>query len=117
MKIKFKMPALPPQVKGLLAPLKLAMEQALGRVMPYVMRLSPRERLIVAGGAVFVALFILIFGIITPLLHAGASLEKDIVSKDQQLKKIYIMSAGIKGFQSAAKTNPSTPGKQFTLFG
>lgn len=117
MKIKFKMPALPPQVKGLVAPLKLAMEQALGRVMPYMMRLSPRERLIVAGGAVFVALFILIVGIITPLLHAGASLEKDIVSKDQQLKKIYIMSAGIKGFQSVAKTNPSTPGKQFTLFG
>jgi type II secretory pathway component PulM len=112
-KMKIKMPFDMQKVRAVVAPV----EQAIGKALEYVMRLSPRERLIVAGGAVFVALFILIAGIIGPLVHAKASLEKSIISKDAQLKKIYVMSANIRGIESVSKGDASSRNKQFTLFG
>jgi hypothetical protein len=71
-------------------------EQNVAKAAAYIMKLSPRERFAVIGGSVFLALFILIVGIIGPLLHARSSLEKAVVSKDRELKKIYQMSAEIR---------------------
>jgi len=71
-------------------------EQYLANIVAYVMKLSPRERFAVIGGSVFLALFILIVGIIGPLLHARSSLEKAVMAKDRELKKIYQMSAEIR---------------------
>ena len=97
--------------------LALPIELAVGRALDYLARLSPRERIIVTGGAVFLAVFILLAGIIGPLLHYQTSLDKAIASKDDQLRKIYTMSASIKGLQAAAGTGASTGDKKFTLFG
>lgn len=97
--------------------LALPAELALGKALNYLAKLSPRERFIVTGGLVFVAIFILLAGIIGPLLHYQASLDKMIASKDSQLRKIYTMSATIKGLQAAAETGTTSQDKKFTLFG
>lgn len=97
--------------------LALPVELAVGKALNYLARLSPRERLIVTGGMIFVAVFILLAGIIGPLLHYQASLDKMIASKDSQLRKIYTMSATIKGLQAAGKTGSNSQDKKFTLFG
>jgi len=101
------------KMKALMAPL----EQVIGKAVAYVMKLSPRERLIVTGGAVFVVLFILIAGVIGPLVHAKVSLGKSILTKDAQLRKIYVMSANIKGLESVSRGDASSRNKTFTLFG
>lgn len=111
--MKFKIPFDTHRLKELALPV----EQAIGRVIDYVAGLSVRERFAVIGGAAFVALFILMAGIIGPLVHYRSTLEKSLVSKDAQLKKVYAMSAGIRGFQTSAAALGSSSGKQFTLFG
>ena len=97
--------------------LALPAEQALGRMLEYLSRLSPRERLIVTGGAVFVIVFILLAGIIGPLVHYKSVYEKSIVTKDAQLKKIYAMSANIRGLKAVTSAGTASGNKQFTLFG
>ena len=113
-KIKFKIPIKVNTRK--LKELALPVEQALGRALDYLAGLAPRERLIVIGGAVFVSVFILLAGIIGPLIHYKSSLEKSFVAKDAQLRKIYTMSAGI-GLQASSTPSAALGNKQFTLFG
>jgi hypothetical protein len=114
-KIKFKMPIKVNTHK--LKELALPLEQALGRALDYLAGLAPRERLIVIGGAVFVSVFILVAGIIGPLIHYKSNLEKSFISKDAQLRKIYTMSAVIRGLQASSASSALLGGKQFTLFG
>jgi hypothetical protein len=114
-KIKFKMPIKVNTHK--LKELALPVEQALGRALDYLAGLAPRERLIVIGGAVFVSVFILVAGIIGPLIHYKSNLEKSFVSKDAQLRKIYTMSAVIRGLQATSASSALLGSKQFTLFG
>lgn len=97
--------------------LALPLEQSLGRALDYLAGLAPRERLIVIGGAVFVSVFILVAGIIGPLIHYKSNLEKSFISKDAQLRKIYTMSAVIRGLQASSASSALLGGKQFTLFG
>ncbi len=114
-KIKFKIPIRVDTRK--LKELALPVEQALGRALDYLAGLAPRERLIVIGGAVFVSVFILLAGIIGPLIHYKSNLEKSFVAKDAQLRKIYTMSAGIRGLQASSASSALLGNKQFTLFG
>ncbi len=97
--------------------LALPLEQALGKALDHYARLSPRERVIVAAGTAFVAVFILLAGIIGPLLHYQGSLEKSVAARDAELRKVYTMSATIRGLQQAGKADPGAGGKPFTLFG
>jgi len=114
-KIKFKMPIKVDTHK--LKELALPLEQALGRAIDYLAGLAPRERLIVIGGAVFVSVFILVAGIIGPLIHYKSTLEKSFVSKDAELRKIYPMAATIRSLQAASGSGAALGNKQFTLFG
>ena len=79
--------------------------------------LSKREKLILFAGAVFVGLFILIAGIITPLMSYRDDLNTSIKSKDAQLQRIYQLSSGIKAFENVSKAGRSVPDTGFTLFG
>jgi len=92
-------------------------EQAIGRALDYVAKLSPRERIIVTGGSIFVAVFILLAGIIGPLVHYKFRLEKSVVTNSDQLKKVYSMSANIRGLQSVVASSAAFGNKKFTLFG
>jgi hypothetical protein len=114
-KIKFKIPIKVNTHK--LKELALPVEQALGRALDYLAGLAPRERIIVIGGAIFVSVFILLAGIIGPLVHYKSSLEKSFVVKDAQLRKVYAMSASIRGLQAASPSGALIGNKQFTLFG
>ncbi|MGD0210202.1 MAG: type II secretion system protein GspM [Desulfomonilia bacterium] len=114
-KIKLKIPIKVNTRK--LKELALPVEQALGRALDYLATLSPRERLIVIGGTVFLVVFILLAGIIGPLVHYKSKLENSLESNDTQLKKIYALSANIKGLQAVASINAASGNKQFTLFG
>lgn len=79
--------------------------------------LSKREKVILSAGLAFVGGFILIVGIIMPLLSYRADLNTSIKSKGSQLERIYEFSAGIKAVGDAAKAGSSVQDKGFTLFG
>jgi type II secretory pathway component PulM len=107
-KIKIKSPLENQKVKEAIA----SLEQTVAKIIDYLMKLTPRERYSVIGGTVFVVLFILIVGIIGPLLHSRSKLDKAIALNDQQLRKIYQMSASIKALDSISKGNKDA---HFTL--
>jgi len=77
---------------------------------------SQRERLVLLGGAAFVALFILVVFIIMPLIDYRANLAKSTVNKERQLKQVYELSAKITAMERA---NRISGGQRagFTLFG
>ena len=106
--MKFKSPLENQKVKEAIASLELNIT----RLVDYLMKLSPRERYSVIGGTVFVVLFILIVGIIGPLVHARSRLDKAIDLNDQQLRKIYQMSASIKALDAITRGNKDA---RFTL--
>jgi hypothetical protein len=108
MKIKIKSPFENQKVKEAVA----SLEQTEAKVVDYLIKLSPRERFSVIGGTIFVVLFILIAVIIGPLLHSKSKLDKAIALNDQQLRKIYVMSANIKAFDAVSKGNKDA---RFTL--
>lgn len=112
-KAKLTLPINRQKIKELALPL----EMAVGKMLGHLARLSPRERVIVAAGAVFVAVFILLAGIIGPLLHYQTRLDAMIASKDGQLRKVYAMSASIKGLQAAAEKGAGMEDSRVTLFG
>ncbi|HHO76946.1 MAG TPA: hypothetical protein ENN05_11060 [Deltaproteobacteria bacterium] len=79
--------------------------------------LSKRERMIVLGGGIFVAAFILIAGILMPFLDFRADTNTAIRNKDGQLRSIFELSAAIKSVELAARPGSRTDNKAFTLFG
>jgi len=79
--------------------------------------LSKREKLILLGGGIFVAVFILVAGIIIPLSDYRSDVKSAIRSKDAQLRSVYDLSAGIKAAEAAARKAGKVDVKGFTLFG
>jgi hypothetical protein len=76
---------------------------------------SQRERLVLIGGAVFLAFFIFIVFIIMPLVDYRANLIKATVNKERQLKEIYELSAKITAMERANRIGGMRTG--FSLFG
>jgi len=89
----------------------------LGRVLDAYARLQPRERMVVAVAAVLLAVFILVGGVIGPLVHLRSSLDTSIASKDTQLRKIYAMSSVIRGLRGVLDADTRLQDERFTLFG
>jgi len=81
-----------------------------------MMKIAKREKLFVIGGGIFIAVFVLIVGIIMPLLHHRVALTNSIVAKDQQLKTVYDLSAKISALERANRASSGMQ-KNFTLFG
>lgn len=79
-------------------------------------QLDKRERYVLIGGGVFVALFILVVFILLPILGQRSALAKSIDAKDRQLKQVYELTAKINALE---RTNRASGGPQhgFTLFG
>lgn len=113
--MKIALPINKEKMREKIRALTVPLDRAIGKVLEAMAKLSPRERMIVTGGAVFVVVFTLLVGIIWPLAHSRSSLEKSIELKDAQLRKIYTMGATIRGLQAAGKTDLKE--RQFTLFG
>jgi len=81
------------------------------------MNLSKREKMILLGGGIFVALFILVVGIIMPLSDYRSDMKTAIKSKDAQLRSVYELSSGIKVAETAASDGRNADDKGFSLFG
>jgi type II secretory pathway component PulM len=81
-----------------------------------MMKIAKREKLFVIGGGIFIAVFVLIVGIVMPLLHHRVALTNSIVAKDQQLKMVYDLSAKISALERANRASSGMQ-KNFTLFG
>jgi len=75
-----------------------------------------RERLVLLGGAAFVALFILVVFIIMPLIEYRANLTKQTVNKERQLKQVYELSAKITAMERANRISGGMRAG-FSLFG
>ncbi|MGC9324909.1 MAG: type II secretion system protein GspM [Desulfomonilia bacterium] len=79
--------------------------------------LSRRERLIIGVGALFVGVFILVVFILTPLLDQHEEISTRVALQDQQLRRIYELSEGIRSVQKNAEGAPSVGSQNFSLFG
>ena len=79
--------------------------------------LSKRERVILALGGIFVGLFILVAGIIIPMMDYRGDVITSIASKDAQLRKVYELSAQIKSYGNAVRTRRPSHDQNFKLFG
>jgi len=79
-------------------------------------KLSKREKVILASGAAFLIVFIVFAGIIMPLLSYKSELNATIASKDEQLVKIYELASGINAYKELARKGDSPRDANFTLF-
>ncbi len=81
------------------------------------MKLAKREKLFIASGAIFLGLFLLIVGIINPLLYYRKDLGMGIAKKEAQLKKVYEITSEIKTLRRSSETfGKSSSDANFTLF-
>ena len=82
------------------------------------MKFSKREKLLIGLGALFVAAFILVAGVLIPLIENRKDLAEVVISQDSQLKKVYELSAKIRFVQNLSKKSSGVAtDKNFTLFG
>ncbi|HOO46735.1 MAG TPA: type II secretion system protein GspM [Deltaproteobacteria bacterium] len=81
------------------------------------MNLSKREKMILLGGGIFVAVFLLVAGLIVPLSDYRSDMKTAIRSKDTQLRSVHELSAGIKAAEAASRTSRKADDKGFSLFG
>ncbi len=93
------------------------MQQKIEQLRQYISSLTDREKVVLLSVSVLVALFILVGGILAPLMTVRAKMADNVITKDEQLRKIYEISARIKGLKQAASASGSTQPAGFTLFG
>jgi type II secretory pathway component PulM len=92
-------------------------EALAARALELLSTLQPRERLIVVAASGALAVFVLFAGVVVPLVHYQAKLEKSIASKDAQLHRIYAMSGAVKGLKKVVDEGRQGQQGHFTLFG
>ncbi len=81
------------------------------------MKLARRERLFLISGGVFIGIFILITGVIMPLVKSRATLEESLRQKDAHLGQVYTLAEKIRSLQKVAQRDVQNKYKDLTLFG
>jgi len=83
------------------------------------MNLARREKIFILFGALFLGLFLVVVGIINPLVGLDRKLERGIVKKEKQLRKVYEISSELRTLKmmTAVSGGKGTEEGNFTLFG
>ncbi len=82
----------------------------------YFKGLTRREKIVLLAVGALLSATLLIGGVISPVMSYRAKLETSVTTKDDQLRKVYELSAGIRAVTESARTNGAMPAN-FTLFG
>lgn len=78
------------------------------------MKLTQREKLTVMAGGAFLAIFILLVGVVGPTLRHRAALNAEVSRKDAELRQIYAVAARLR---TTAAQNDRAAAGEFNLMG
>ena len=90
-------------------------EQYLKQIVQYFKSLTKREQIVLAGVAALLGVFIIVGGVVSPVMSYQSRLAKSVQTKDDQLRKVYGLSAQLK--EARARGGEGASPANFTLFG
>lgn len=87
------------------------------KIEQYIKSLTKREKIVLFAVALALGAFILIGGVLTPLMGYKARLADSVRSQDDQLRRVYELSAQIRAIQDSSRNGNAARPANFTLFG
>jgi hypothetical protein len=93
------------------------MQQKIKQLTAYFQSLTGREKIVLAGVAVLLGTFIVVGGVISPVMSYQSRLTQSVRVNDDKLRKVYDLSAKLKAAQQKARTGASSQAGSVTLFG
>jgi type II secretory pathway component PulM len=92
-------------------------EQYIKLFSQYFKGLTKREKIVLAGVAVLLGAFIIVGGVVSPVMSYQSKLAKSVSSKDEQLRKVYELSVQLREARGKAGGGALGAAANFTLFG
>lgn len=83
----------------------------------YFQSLTQREKIVLLAVGAVLSASILIGGVLSPMMSYRAKLDNSVSVKDDQLRKVYELSARIKAVTESTRNNGAMQSANFTLFG
>jgi type II secretory pathway component PulM len=93
------------------------MQQKVKQLIIYFQGLTKREQLVLAALAALLGLFIIVGGIITPVMNFQSTLAHSVQANDEKLRKVYDLSAQLRKAQQNAHSSGAPQAQNVTLFG
>jgi type II secretory pathway component PulM len=93
------------------------MQQKIEQLKQYIQGLTGREKIVLAVLAVVVAAFIVVGGVVTPVMSYQSKLAKSVMANDDSLRRIYELAPKIRAAQERARANGVAQPGNVTLFG
>ncbi len=87
------------------------------KIERYLNSLSKRERLVLLAAGVVLGVFILLAGVVSPVLEYRSRLTSSVKAHDSELRRVYDLSARIRAAGSVSRTAGAAQSADFTLFG
>jgi hypothetical protein len=87
------------------------------KIKQYIKSLTKREQIVLFSAGFVLGAFILIVGVLTPVMGYKARLADSVRLQDDRLRKVYELSAQIRSLESTAKFANAAGSSKFTLFG
>ncbi len=87
------------------------------KIEQYIRSLTRREQIVLLAVVASVAAFILVAGVLSPVMSYRARLADSVRAKDDQLRKVYVLSARLRASKEQAGSGGAGAQAGFTLFG
>jgi len=87
------------------------------RIERYIKNLSKREKLVLMAAGVALGVFILLAGIVFPMMEYKDRLTAAVNAKDAQLRRVYELSSQIRAAGAGSRNGRIVQQADFTLFG
>lgn len=87
------------------------------KIEQYIKNLTKREKIVLFSAGAALGAFILIFGVLSPIMGYRAKLADSVRVQDGTLKRVYELSAQIKSLEGSSKNGSAAGSPNFTLFG
>jgi hypothetical protein len=87
------------------------------KIEQYVKNLTKREKIVLFSSGAALGAFMLIFGVLSPIMGYKARLAESVRSQDDKLRRVYELSTQIRAVQDFSRNGNAAGSQNFTLFG
>lgn len=87
------------------------------KIENHLANLTRREKIALLCAGALIGVFVLYVGILSPVLSFQSRLAASVISKDDQLRKVYDISGRIKALRESSMNGGAVRPPNFTLFG
>jgi type II secretory pathway component PulM len=87
------------------------------KIERYITNLSKREKLVLLTAGAVLGVFILLAGVVSPMMEYKSRLAASVNAKDSQLRRVYELSSQIRTISDVSKNGKALQTANFTLFG